>query len=208
MNLICIDPGSHTGWATLIDGVVASGVEDISPLAARKAKPGRPAKLHKRTGTVLRPEVIAVPGRAAEPDHERWRKVWELLRVHHSRVPALDDVVLVHENAIVHHASQRAAQLAHEYQGILKMWALIYSVQRVEVPPLDLQRFVLGRKSTPKADEMLHAAEEWLGYQGGDHNVADALFLLEWARVHVMREQRAIHTVPLVDLISSAKRIA
>ena len=182
-KLIAIDPGNRTGWA-LSSG--ASGVEDLTPRKARAGKPGRPAVLSKRDGRELKPAVRAVPPLDAEPDDERLVKLRALLwRLAYGETGARFDGVLVHEGPLKHHAGVRAAQLAFWWQAALAIWCRERGVRRVEVPPIDLQRFVLGRAATRDGYEMLLAARDRLGYQGHDDNEADALHLLSWARKHL-----------------------
>ena len=187
--IIAIDPATSCGWATS-DG--RSGVEDLSPARARAAKPGRPAKVAKRDGRILSPAVDPVPAVEAEPDHARWGKLEALLwTLADALCPESDgDLVLVAESALVHHASQRSAQLAHEAHGVLKAWSLraapdlCRSCRYVEVPPVDIKRLATGRGNAEK-HEMVAAARARLGFEGDDDNTADALWLLEWARRNV-----------------------
>ena len=188
-RIIAIDPANRCGWATS-DG--RSGVWDLTPAKARAAKPGRPAKVAKRDGRILSPAVAAIPAVDAEHDDQRLVHLWahldELARDGCSCGTDPDCcITLVHEGPLPHHASQRAAQLAFWWQAALILWAHRAGpgVRRVEVTPLDLQRFVLGRRATTGANEMLDAARDRLGYTGGDDNEADALWFLEWARKHV-----------------------
>lgn len=167
--ILCVDPASRTGWATS-DG--RYGCWDIAPLGALK---GRKTK------------AGIVGARPAEPDEARLWKLHATLTTTHTMRPV---TLLVHERALQHHASARSAQIAHELQAALKLWAWQYGVRRVDLSPLDLQRFALGRAARPKSDDMLQVAKVRLGYAGTDDNEADALLLLEWARVHG-REWRA-----------------
>ena len=153
--ILCIDPATRTGWATS-DG--RSGCWDLAPAKARKRPPT-----------------------PAEPDEARLWKLHDALREGERATPV---TLMVHECALMHHASARAAQIAHELQATLKLWARANGVRRVELTPLDLQRFALGRAAKPKTDDMLNAARARLGYAGKDDNEADALWLLEWARRH------------------------
>lgn len=171
MRIIAIDPGTHTGWATS-ECATAHGVEDISP-----RKPKAPTKRNPA-------------GVSGEPDDERWVKLWTLL----DRLSGIDmaaheamQTLLCHEAPLSHHVGVRAAQLAFGAQTALALWARNRGARRIEVTPLDLQRFVLGRRATPKTYEMMAAAKERLGYQGNDHNIADALWLLEWAKIHAAK---------------------
>jgi hypothetical protein len=169
MFIVALDIATHTGWTTS-DG--RSGVENLKPCEAKK---GKPEKRDKK-GNLVR---VAVPAADAEPDEARWSKLEHLLES-----LAQPGALIVHEGPVQHHASFRAAQLAFGAQAIIAAWCLRNKLRRIEVSPLDLQRFVLGRKATPKEDEMLLATRSRLGYAGTDDDIADALWLLEWAKKH------------------------
>ena len=129
--------------------------------------------------------VPPVPAIDAEPDDERLVKLDAMLS-RLTRGVAAEDLVLIHEGPLKHHAGARAAQLAFWWQACIALWCRECGVCRVEVPPIDLQRFVLGRGATNGAGELLAAARSQLGYAGNDDNAADALWLLAWGRVHLV----------------------
>lgn len=157
MFVISIDPANLTGWAT------SHGLHGVESIAPRKPKP--PTKRNPL-------------GVAGEPDDARFVKLWSLLDRLAARAGA-EPIVLVHEGPVAHHASARAAQLAFGTWAALCLWAFTRGARRIEVTPLDLQRFVLGRKATPKTYEVMIAAKERLGYLGNDDNEADAMWLLK-----------------------------
>lgn len=68
-----------------------------------------------------------------------------------------------------------------EMGGVVRftLWELGHQV--VEVPPASLKLFATGRGNAKK-DEVLAAAIRKLGFDGFDHNVADAMWLLEMAK--------------------------
>lgn len=187
MKMIAIDPASQTGWAVRGDG--EGGTFAGETHGSADVRPAKPKAATKRNPTGL-------PG---EPDGIRWLKLWQLLE----RLAQCDrceglvfppdglcggcadgrskGIRLVHEGPLEHHAGARAARLAFGAWAVICAWCGVRGVPRVEVGPLDLQRFVLGRRATPKSYEVLQAAKDRLGYQGNDDNEADAMWLLRFA---------------------------
>lgn len=180
--ILAIDPSNKTGWCTS-DGNV--GLLDLTPKPATKGKPAKPAKYHKRTGALLREAVPAVPGRLPESDTDRLWKLWRFMSQY-----ATEAKWVAHEAPLRHHASQQASKCAHELQATIKLWCMVHRVYRLSIEPLELQRFVLGKKADAEANEMLHAARSRLGFTGTDDNIADALWVMEWAKA-LMAQQEA-----------------
>lgn len=67
-----------------------------------------------------------------------------------------------------------------ELGGVVRVALLDAGHCWVVVPPASLKRFACGKGNATKAD-MLAAAIRKLGYDGSDHNTADAMWLREMA---------------------------
>jgi len=78
------------------------------------------------------------------------------------------------------YASQHQAHQLGELGGVIRLALHDDCIPLVVVQPSALKRFATG-KGNAKKEDMLVAAVKRLGYQGSDHNEADALFLLHMA---------------------------
>lgn len=181
--IIAIDPGTRSGWATS-DG--RSGSIDLSPAKARAGKPGRPAVLAKKDGRVLKPAVAEVPAVEAEPEHARCGKMFALVERLWREAPDYPTVVV--EGAAAFQRGKAAVRVSHELRGAIKVTCWHEGMPYVEVQPMDLKRHATGRFNADKTD-MLAAARAKLGYAGDDEDVADALWVLDWARQFVLPAQ-------------------
>lgn len=173
-ELICIDPGTITGFATSLGRV---GTIDLTPLRALKGSPAKPAKIAKRDGRILRPAVPAVEPRAAEPENSRCGKLYQALD---REFPGHCWRAVVCEGATAFQRGKAAVRVSHELRGVVKAWCWINHIEYVEVQPMDLKRYSCGKFDAGK-DEMIEAARARLGYAGSSDDEADALWLLEWA---------------------------
>ena len=76
---------------------------------------------------------------------------------------------------------QAGARAIGELGGVVRL--ALFEAERpvAEVPPASLKLFACGAGNAAK-DAMLASAIRQLGYEGHDHNVSDALFLLAMGR--------------------------
>jgi Holliday junction resolvasome RuvABC endonuclease subunit len=72
--------------------------------------------------------------------------------------------------------NQAGVHAIGELGGIVRVALFEFGVPVVEIPPASLKLFATGKGNAPK-DEVLAAAIRQLGYDGHDHNLADALWL-------------------------------
>lgn len=75
---------------------------------------------------------------------------------------------------------------AHEIGGLgylIRVALTDYGVTWAEIPPANLKMFATGKGSAKKEVVLVDARERW-GYQGYDHNEADALILYRMAVAH------------------------
>ncbi len=63
-----------------------------------------------------------------------------------------------------------------ELGGVVRLALHEAGIRYVDIPPATLKRYACGKGNAPKA-EVYGAAIRRLGYQGSDHNQADALWL-------------------------------
>jgi crossover junction endodeoxyribonuclease RuvC len=70
-----------------------------------------------------------------------------------------------------------------ELGGVVRFHLHDHKRAYCDVPPACLKKFATG-KGNAKKEDVLVAAVKQLGYEGSNHNVSDALFLLEMARAH------------------------
>jgi crossover junction endodeoxyribonuclease RuvC len=70
-----------------------------------------------------------------------------------------------------------------ELGGVVRFHLYDHKRAYCDVPPACLKKFATG-KGNAKKEDVLVAAVKQLGYAGSNHNVSDALFLLEMARAH------------------------
>jgi crossover junction endodeoxyribonuclease RuvC len=70
-----------------------------------------------------------------------------------------------------------------ELGGVVRFHLYDHKRAYCDVPPSCLKKFATG-KGNAKKEDVLVAAVKQLGYEGSNHNVSDALFLLEMATVH------------------------
>lgn len=162
MKILAIDPGTITGWA---DSTGAHGTFDLTP---RKAKPA----------TKRRPAIL--------PDPQE-RRPGRLFMFVHERAAGVD--VVVCEGAVGYQRGKAAVRVSHELRGVVQAACWGSHTRYVEVQPPDLKRFATGSSVADK-DQMIAAARARLGYTGDDDNEADALWLLAWARAHVVEPPR------------------
>lgn len=80
-------------------------------------------------------------------------------------------------------AKGRAVFPIGELGGVLVLTMHCRNRMMVDVSPGTLKKFAAGNGNAPK-EAMLQAAWQRLGYTGHDHNVSDALWLLQAALVH------------------------
>lgn len=207
MKILCLDPGTRTGWATN-DG--RSGAIDLW-LPPRKGDPGRPEpvlyKAGPKAGQVRLPTRPAVEPIPDEPKDVRlYRLYCWLLKVLGS-YPALDRVpeaptwgngplgpdapdVVVIEGSDGFMRGAPAVRCANELRGVVKLWCLIHRVRYVQVEPGDLKRFATG-KANAKKPEMVEAARRRLSFPRDDEDEIDAIWLREWAKIHVEAAEAA-----------------
>jgi hypothetical protein len=207
MRILCLDPGTRTGWATN-DG--RSGAIDLW-LPSRKGSPGRPVavfyKAGPKKGQVRLPAVRAVEPIPDEPKDRRLYRLWCWLEKVRGCYPALERVpdapiwgggglgpdcpqVVVIEGSDGFMRGANAVRCANELRGVVKLWAQVHRVALVQVEPGDLKRFATG-KANAKKPEMLEAARRRLSYPRDDEDEVDAIWLREWAKVHVATPARA-----------------
>lgn len=176
--MLALDPGTHTGFAT----PDRHGTFDLTPLHAMKGKPGRPAKISKRDGRIISPEVPPIPGRIAEPEFARCGKLYTLLDTNFGSMPSGEPVVV--EGAASFQRGKAAVRVSHELRGVVKAWCHRAGFIYVEIQPHDLKRFVTGRGDADK-NMMIARARELYGYEGDDDDEADAIHLLHWGLTHL-----------------------
>ena len=103
---------------------------------------------------------------------------------------ALDQVLEVAEGAdvavIEGYAFSSRASHAHglgELGGVIRLALHQRGVKIADVPPASLKKAAAGKGNAPKELVLVEAVKR-LGYQGADHNISDALWLLAMARIH------------------------
>lgn len=110
---------------------------------------------------------VVDPGRLRGPE-----------RLHHIAAAVNEAVAGARMVAVEGYAFGRPQGMAAlgELGGVVRylLWRL--GVPYVDVPPASLKRYATGHGNAPK-DEVLAAAIRRLGYDGHDHNVADAMWL-------------------------------
>jgi len=77
-------------------------------------------------------------------------------------------------------ARQSGLREIGELGGVVRMGLWERGTRYVEIPPASLKLFATGRGNAKK-EEVLVSAVRHLDYDGHDHNVADALWLLQMA---------------------------
>lgn len=78
-----------------------------------------------------------------------------------------------------HNSSVQA--MHNEVRGIVKMVAAEWKIPTLGINPMTLKKFATGNGRAPKV-QMIRAAKTMLGVATNDDNVADALFIVEFAR--------------------------
>lgn len=89
----------------------------------------------------------------------------------------------------MHHAHPNGAVATIKLHGAVEHMAYVRKVRYVEVPPAMLKRHATDRGNATKV-EMLAAAQRD-GFDGDDHNAADAWLLWRFYRDVILRERTA-----------------
>ena len=102
------------------------------------------------------------------------------------------DLVLIEGYA---YARPYQAHQMGELGGVLRLALIKRRYPFIVITPGTLKKFATGNGNAGK-DQMLSTAIRRLGYEGHDHNEADALWLLEMAGVHYGIETGVTRAVP------------
>jgi len=105
---------------------------------------------------------------------------WQILKAVILAVEGAD-VVLIEGYAFG--AKGRAVFDIAELGGVLRMGLYTRGVRVVEIPPSCVKTLATG-KGNSKKDAVLAEAIRRLGYEGSDHNEADALWIMQGALIH------------------------
>lgn len=145
MNILTLDCGTKTGWASSINGNIESGVQDFSL---------------KR-------------GESSGMRYLRFR-AW------------LNEIIkLIKPNLVVYEMTfskgQSANEILNTFAGIIQMECVNQNIDYTSVFATRLKKFATGSGKSNK-DEMLRLAKYKFKRVIIDHNEADALWILEWAK--------------------------
>lgn len=109
------------------------------------------------------------------------------------------DLVIVEGYA---YARANQAHQIGELGGVIRLALYTRRIPYVEVAPSALKKVATGKGNAGKELVLVEAVKR-LGYDGADNNVADALWLLEMARIHYGLPGAA--DLPKVHLVGLAK---
>lgn len=116
-------------------------------------------------------------------------RLYELTTAIHGWVSGNVDLVAIEGYS---YASRNGTHQLGELGGCIRLDLWRAGIPYVEIPPNSLKKYATGRGNASK-DEMLAAAIRRLGYEGHDHNQADALWLREMARDAYGERWQAAH---------------
>lgn len=106
------------------------------------------------------------------PKQLKW--IWFMERIKFLIKLSKPDVIVVempvikHVGATIHHA---------KLVGIIQLLGQMENISVVEVPPNMVKKFATGKGNADK-EQMLEAARRLVGYDGSNHNTADAILIL------------------------------
>lgn len=132
-------------------------------------------------GAAVRPGVLTPPKDAARgPARLAWIRDSVLVLAAHG-----DSADLVCMEGYSFGQARGSSQMhsTGELGGVVRLALWEHRIPYVEIAPGTLKRYATGRGNAPK-DEVLVAAVRRLRYDGSDHNVADAMWLLAMALDH------------------------
>jgi Holliday junction resolvasome RuvABC endonuclease subunit len=90
------------------------------------------------------------------------------------------DLIAVEDSCMGSNNYQTAARHS-ELRGIIRLAAAEVGARLITVHPTTLKKFATG-SGRAKKPQMIRACKTLLGIETDDDNIADALFILEWAR--------------------------
>ena len=153
MIILALDPATETGWARFQDGIMSSSSFSVATLHATKK-------------------------RKAEPEHYRCRNMWTWL-AQHCLVFGIPNLIVFESLEGFVAKGKVAARVNNELRGVIKAFAGVHDIALLAVQPADVKRLATGKGNADKT-EMIEAARK-LGYEGDNHNEADAIMILQWA---------------------------
>ncbi len=150
--ILAIDPGTHAGWAHMLNGSRSSGTWNFQTKTKTKSRP-------------------------AEPKHFRLLHANTSLQYHCDTWGFPD--LIVCEDAAGFTRGKSAVEASHKFRAVVELFCAVKNIKLLYVQPADVKRWATGKGNADK-EEMLAVARERFGYQGSDDNEADAILIREW----------------------------
>jgi crossover junction endodeoxyribonuclease RuvC len=164
MNILAIDAATKTGWATLINGQIESGVQDFS--LKRGESPGMRFFRFNAWLSKMRGEIIYHHLDSFNMEEETRRLD-----------PKTYDLV-VYEQA--HHRGSHATAVGVGLMTRIQEFAAANGIEYTSVHTGELKKATVGKGNASK-DEMCEWFAEKIGREPISDDEADAMALLYWA---------------------------